>query len=228
MLVSTLMLILSTAIGASASAAPADAGISTMYHFDAMSRGIEPLDKSTFVQSYAEYYQLRQQMRAHASAVATIDDVPGPYRHLEESKAQMDFTEECVSALMSSPNTDDRLISQVEFAEFLNGLTDDESKDLMFHNLYWTVSLAWVVFLLGPHARTVLLRAVVSTFICCFIGSHCNSSRRNQHIYRPKSSSFGASALPVIRRMIPARLTNVSMTWRPAATIGPMESLDSS
>ena len=138
MLVSTLMLILSTAIGASASVATADAGISTMYHFDAMSRGIEPLDKSTFVQSYAEYYQLRQQMRAHASAAATIDDAPGPYRHLEESEAQMEFTEECVSALMSSPNTDDRLISQVEFAEFLNGLTDDESMDLMFHNLYWT------------------------------------------------------------------------------------------
>ena len=98
--------------------------------------------------------------RAHASAVATIDDAPGPYRHLEESEAQMEFTEECVSALMSSPNTDDLLISQVEFAEFFNGLTDGEAKGLMFHNLYWTVSLAWVVFLLNPHARTVLLRAV--------------------------------------------------------------------
>lgn len=157
---STLILILSTAIGASASAAPADAGISSLYHFDAMSRGIEPLDKSTFVQSYAEYYQLRQQMRAHASAVATIDDAPGSYRHLEESEAQMEFTEECVSALMSSPNTDDRLISQVEFAEFLNGLTGGEAKDLMFHNLYWTVSLAWVVFLL------VLMRV-----LCYYHGS---------------------------------------------------------
>ena len=141
-LISTLMLILSNAIGAAASATTAETGISSLYHFDAMSRGIEPLDKSTFVQSYAEYYQMRQQMRAHASTVATIDDLPGPYRHLEESEAQMEFTEECVSALMSSPNTDDRLISQVEFAEFLNGLADDDGKDLMFHNLFWTVSLS--------------------------------------------------------------------------------------
>lgn len=138
---STLVLILSTAIGASASAsaATADNGIS-LYHFDAMSRGIEPLDKSTFVQSYAEYYQMRQNIRAHTSTAAVIDDMPAPYRHLEESEAQMEFTEECASALMSSPNTDDRLISQVEFVEFLNGLTDEEAKDLMFHNLYWTVS----------------------------------------------------------------------------------------
>jgi len=92
------------------------------------------------VQSYAEYYQMRQQMRAHASAANVIDDMPEPYRHLEESEAQMEFTQECVSALMSSPITDDRLISQVEFTEFLNGLTDDEAKDLMFHNLFWTVS----------------------------------------------------------------------------------------
>lgn len=178
MLLSTLILILSTAIGTSV--ATADAGISSLYHFDAMSRGIEPLDKSTFVQSYAEYYQLRQQMRAHASAVATIDDAPGPDRHLEESEAQMEFTEECVSALMSSPNADDRLISQVEFAEFLSGLTDGEAKDLMFHNLYWTVGSAWVVLLLGPHVPNCTIACctmVVSTFICCFTGSHCNSSR---------------------------------------------------
>lgn len=141
MLVSTLMLILSTPIGASASSATTDVGFPSLYHFDAMSRGIEPLDKSTFVQSYAEYYQLRQDMRAHATTVTVIDDVPGPYRHLEESEAQMEFTQECVTALMSSPNTDDRLISQVEFADFLNGLTDDDAKDLMFHNLFWTVSL---------------------------------------------------------------------------------------
>ena len=140
MLVSTLLLILSTAIGTSASVATADADISSLYHFDAMSRGIEPLDKSAFVQSYAEYYQLRQQMRAHASAVATIDDVPGPYRHLEESEAQVEFTQECVDALMAPPITDDRLISQVEFTEFLNGLADDGAKDLKFHNLFWTVS----------------------------------------------------------------------------------------
>jgi hypothetical protein len=141
MLVSTLMLMLSTPIGASASSATTDIAFPSLYHFDAMSRGIEPLDKSTFVQSYAEYYQLRQDMRAHASTVTVIDDVPGPYRHLEESEAQMEFTQECVTALMSSPNTDDRLISQVEFADFLNGLTDDDAKDLMFHNLFWTVSL---------------------------------------------------------------------------------------
>ena len=141
MFVSTLLLILSTAIGASSSAATADAGIPTMmYHFDAMSRGIEPLDKTTFVQSYAKYYRLRQQMRAHASAVTTIDDVTGPYRHLEESEAQLEFTLECVDALMAPPITDDRLISQVEFTEFLNGLADDGAKDLKFHNLFWTVS----------------------------------------------------------------------------------------
>ena len=165
-LISTLMLILSNAIdAAAASAATADAGISSLYHFDAMSRGIEPLDKSTFVQSYAEYYQMRQQVRAHASTVATIDDLPGPYRHLEESEAQMEFTEECVSALMSSPNTDDRLISQVEFAEFLNGLADGDGKDLMFHNLFWTVSLYC-----GAHGSKCI--ALLFTFIFAPICSY--------------------------------------------------------
>ena len=155
MLVSTLVLILSTAISAASITTSSSANNdipSLLYPSDAMSRGIEPLDKSAFVQSYADYYRLRQQMRAHASAVATVDDVPpgpglGPlFRHLEEvatdseQQQQREFTEECVAALLSPRNTDDRLISQMEFAAFLNGLTEEDAQELQFHNLYWTVS----------------------------------------------------------------------------------------
>ena len=144
-IVSTLMLLLSTAIAAT-STITAPSGIPILYHFDAMSRGIEPLDKAIFVQSYAKYYQMRQQIRNHASDGTVIDDLPAGAddigRHLLEGTAeQEEFTEQCVAALMSPRNTDDRLISQVEFVDFLNDLADEEAKELEFHNLYWTVSL---------------------------------------------------------------------------------------
>ena len=143
-IVSTLMLLLSTAIDATSTQTAAN-GIPTLYHFDAMSRGIEPLDKAIFVQSYAKYYQMRQQIRNHASDGAAIDDLPAGAddigRHLGgTTEQQVEFTEQCVAALMSPRNTDDRLISQVEFVDFLNDLADEEAKELEFHNLYWTVS----------------------------------------------------------------------------------------
>ena len=144
-ILSTLMLLLSTAIDATSTQTATTSGIPTLYHFDAMSRGIEPLDKAIFVQSYAKYYQIRQQIRNHASDGTAIDDLPAGAddigRHLlEGTTEQQEFTEQCVAALMSPRNTDDRLISQVEFADFLNDLADEEAKELEFHNLYWTVS----------------------------------------------------------------------------------------
>ena len=144
-IVSTLMLLLSTAIDATSTQTAAN-GIPTLYHFDAMSRGIEPLDKTIFVQSYATYYQMRQQIHNHASDGAVIDDLPAGAddigrRRLEgTTEQQVEFTEQCVAALMSPRNTDDRLISQVEFVDFLNDLADEEANELEFHNLYWTVS----------------------------------------------------------------------------------------
>ena len=141
-IVSTLMLLLSTAIDATSTQTAAN-GIPNLYHFDAMSRGIEPLDKTIFVQSYANYYRMRQQIRNHASDGAAIDDLPAGAddigrRRLEGTTEE--FTEQCVAALMSPRNTHDRLISQAEFVDFLNDLADEGEEELEFHNLYWTVS----------------------------------------------------------------------------------------